>query len=93
MSVHDTPAADTLRIKIVIARNLVDPVPPEEITDDTPLDALGLDSMSSINLLLDLESTFGVAFPDEMLTPETLRTVETIRTAIDQLTLPLTGHP
>lgn len=87
MSVHESPAADTLRIKVVVARNLVEPVPPEQIGDDQPLDALGLDSLSSINLLLDLESTFGIAFPDEMLSPETLRTAGRIKAAIDRLTL------
>ena len=35
---------------------------------------LGLDSMGTIQLLLELEETFGVTFPDEALTPEVFAT-------------------
>ena len=45
------------------------PLPPEE-----PLGALGLDSMAAINLLLDLETTFGVQIPDDLLSAETFET-------------------
>ena len=35
---------------------------------------LGLDSMGTVQLLLELEETFGVTFPDEALTPEVFAT-------------------
>lgn len=35
---------------------------------------LGLDSMGTIQLLLELEDTFGVTFPDDVLKPETFAT-------------------
>ncbi len=35
---------------------------------------LGLDSMGTIQLLLELEETFGVTFPDESLKPEIFAT-------------------
>ncbi|MDP9178430.1 MAG: phosphopantetheine-binding protein [Gemmatimonadota bacterium] len=47
---------------------------------------MGLDSLNSINLLLDLEATFGISFPDEMLTPEILRTARKITDALNKLT-------
>ena len=46
---------------------------------------LGLDSMSGLALLLDLEKTFAIRFPDEMISPATFRTGETLRAAIRQL--------
>ena len=45
------------------------PLPPGE-----PLGRLGLDSMAAINLLLDLETTFGVQIPDDLLSAETFET-------------------
>ncbi len=43
---------------------------------DAELESLGLDSMSAIDLLLALEETFEIIFPDAMLTPEVFRTLE-----------------
>jgi acyl carrier protein len=45
------------------------PLPPGE-----PLGSLGLDSMAAINLLLDLETAFGVQIPDELLSADTFET-------------------
>jgi len=45
------------------------PLPPGEA-----LGKLGLDSMAAINLLLDLETTFGVQIPDDLLNAETFET-------------------
>jgi len=45
------------------------PLPPTE-----PLGTLGLDSMAAINLLLDLETAFGMQIPDDLLSAETFET-------------------
>ena len=58
----------------------------EEIPMDVRLEELGLDSMGAINVLLDIEDTFDVSFPDELLTEETFRTASSLRDAILQLT-------
>lgn len=42
-------------------------------TDD--LAALGLNSMGVVQLLTDLEETFGLELPDELITEETFETV------------------
>ncbi len=60
-----------------------DPLPPEK-----SLRELGLDSLAAIDLLLDLEQTFGVVFPDEELTEETFRTTANIARAVVRLTRP-----
>jgi acyl carrier protein len=52
---------------------------------ETDLGALGLDSMSAIRLLLDLEQTFGILFPDALLTAETFRTASTLENAVQSL--------
>ncbi len=69
----------------VIGRSLERPLAPGEIPDDAPLAELGLDSMRSINLLLELESVFGIVFPDEALTPENFATAASIRRLVDSL--------
>ena len=43
-------------------------------TDDLLAD-LGLDSLEVIQLLLDIEGGYNIAFPDELLTAETFQTV------------------
>ncbi len=50
-----------------------------------PLRELGLDSMGAVNLLLDLESAFGITFPDELLTGEVFRTVESLADSVAAL--------
>jgi acyl carrier protein len=41
---------------------------------DSVLVDLGLDSMGTVSLLVELEETFRVTFPDELLTSETFGT-------------------
>lgn len=41
---------------------------------DEDLGKLGLDSMASIDLLMDIESQFGVQIPDELMTVDTFST-------------------
>jgi acyl carrier protein len=57
----------------------------DKIHDDAELTGLGLDSMAATNLMIDIEDEFGITFPDDLLTPETFRTVTTLNSAIQQL--------
>jgi acyl carrier protein len=43
---------------------------------------LGLDSVSAIGLLLDIEKTLGVRFPDEMIGEDTFRTAAALERAV-----------
>ena len=43
---------------------------------ETTLKDMGLDSMASIELLLELEDQFDIVFPDELLTEETFSTAK-----------------
>ena len=68
----------TRRVKRVIARYLPHGEDPCDIPDQEALAVLGIDSMRSIDLLLQLESTFGVTFPDESITAENFSTAANI---------------
>lgn len=59
--------------------------PEQAIDPAADLMQLGLDSMSSIDLLMDMEKTFGVTFPDTMLSRETFQNTATLGAAIRQL--------
>ncbi|HUE85547.1 MAG TPA: phosphopantetheine-binding protein [Vicinamibacterales bacterium] len=73
---------DTLRteIKHAIIRSLRLPITVDEIGDDVPLfgEGLGLDSIDVLELVLELERSFGVAVSDEATGARVLRTVNTI---------------
>jgi len=56
---------------------------PEEISLDTRLDDLGIDSLKAITILYELEEQLHIEIPNELL--ETVKTVGDIVTGIDRL--------
>lgn len=46
---------------------------------------LGLDSMTAIAVLLDMEKSFNIRFPDDMLVEGTFRTAGRLRDAVREL--------
>lgn len=75
------------QLKRLIAEHLKAPRSIEQITDHAELATLGLDSMSALNLLFDIEEKFSVEFPEEFLTAEVFRTPTTLVSAIRQLSV------
>ena len=77
-----TNIPDSLKtdIKQAIVRSLRLPITVEDIGDDMPLfgEGLGLDSIDVLELVLELERSFGVSIGDEQTGIEVLRTVDTI---------------
>ena len=73
---------DTLaeQVKMAIVRCLRMPIKPEEIRDDIPLfdEGLGLDSIDALELVLELQRTFGVEITDEKVGKRVLQSVSTI---------------
>lgn len=67
-------------IKRAIVRSLRLPMAPEEIGDGVPLfgEGLGLDSIDVLELVLEIERTFGVAIADEQTGARVLRSVDSI---------------
>jgi acyl carrier protein len=79
---------DTLRqeIKEAIVRSLRLPMQPDEIQNDVPLfgpDGLGLDSIDVLELVLELERSFGVKITDEATGAKVLRSVDVIASYIE----------
>jgi acyl carrier protein len=75
-------ASDELKadLKQAIVRGLRLPIAPGDIGDDTSLfgEGLGLDSIDVLELVLELERSFGVQIRDEQTGMEVLRSVDTI---------------
>jgi acyl carrier protein len=67
-------------IKQAIVRSLRLPIGPESIENGASLfgDGLGLDSIDVLELVLEIERTFGVAITDEQTGARVLRSVDTI---------------
>ena len=74
-------APTLLRLKQIIVRCLnLEGVAPETIEDHAPLmaDGLGLDSIDALELVLELERSFGVVVGDEQTGGQVLRSVDAI---------------
>jgi acyl carrier protein len=74
------------QVKEAIVRSLRLPVKPEEIADDLPLfgEGLGLDSIDALELVLELERSFGVVVGDDQVGGRVLRSVNSIVAFIEQ---------
>ena len=74
------PDALKAELKQAIVRGLRLPISPDDIGDDTSLfgEGLGLDSIDVLELVLELERSFGVQIRDEQTGMEVLRSVDTI---------------
>ncbi len=68
------------RIKEVIVKSLRLELRPADIGDDVPLfgEGLGLDSIDALELVLEIERTFGAAITDDQLGKRVLRSVNSI---------------
>jgi acyl carrier protein len=57
----------------------------DSINYDVELAQLGLDSMTAVAVLLDMEKTFNIRFPDDMLVEGTFRTAGRLKEAVQLL--------
>ncbi len=80
MATADERARLKDELKQAIVRGLRLPITPEEIDDNAPLfgEGLGLDSIDVLELVLELERSFGVQIRDEETGAAVLRSIETI---------------
>ncbi len=80
MSTSDERARLKSELKQAIVRGLRLPIPAEDIEDSAPLfgEGLGLDSIDVLELVLELERSFGVQIRDEETGAKVLRSIETI---------------
>jgi acyl carrier protein len=61
------------------------PVTLDSLADDANLFASGLTSLASVDVILGLEETFAVEFPDHMMHRRTFESVSAIAAAIREL--------
>ena len=73
-------------LKQAIVRGLRLPISPDEIRNDMSLfgEGLGLDSIDVLELVLELERSFGVQIRDEQTGAEVLRSVDTIAAFVER---------
>jgi acyl carrier protein len=82
----ETPGVDAV-VAGIVRRHLRKPVDAEATGDwaHLPLMELGFDSMAAIELVVDIEETLDVRFPDEVLVRETFRTLDTLTAVVRRL--------
>ena len=61
------------------------PVDVESVGDEADLFQAGMSSHASVNVMLALENTFDVEFPDRMLTRNVFESVDAITAAITEI--------
>ena len=81
------------QVKEAIVRCLRMPIKPDEIGADMPLfgEGLGLDSIDALEIVLELQRSFGVVVSDEQMGQRVLRSVRTIVDFIESTRVPTTG--
>jgi acyl carrier protein len=89
----DAPRTLEGQVKEAIVRCLRMPIKPDEIESDMPLfgEGLGLDSIDALEIVLELQRSFGVIVSDEQMGQRVLRSVRTISDFIDSTRLESTG--
>jgi acyl carrier protein len=80
-------------IRAVLREHARLPVDIDTLSDDADLFAAGMTSHASVNLMLALEDSFDVEFPDRMLTRGVFDSVSAIAAAISELTGTADGAP
>ncbi len=73
------------KIISIVGRYVSLPQTPSESLYSLDLTQYGLDSLKTISLVLDLEDEFQVQFPDELLTFESMNTMEAINNILRNL--------
>jgi acyl carrier protein len=81
------------QVKEAIVRCLRMPIKPDEIESDMPLfgEGLGLDSIDALEIVLELQRSFGIVVSDEQMGQRVLRSVRTIVDFIDSSRVSSTG--
>jgi acyl carrier protein len=65
----------------------------KQLGDDASLYQAGLTSHASVDLMLALEETFGIEFPERMLRRRTFESISSIAGAVGELTGPADVQP
>ena len=80
------------QLETIMRRYLVLVPDGQDVPLETELPALGLDSMSALTLLLELEEKFDISFPDSLLNATTFRSARSLENVIQMLRKERDGH-
>lgn len=70
-------------IKKYIENNILDEA--IEVQADSDLKKVGIDSFSTVEIILFIERRFGVSIPDEKLVPDNFKTIQALASTVAQL--------
>jgi acyl carrier protein len=73
------------QLDTILRRYLVLVPEGRDVPLETELTTLGLDSMSALTLLLELEEIFDISFPESLLNATTFRSAKSIENVIEML--------
>lgn len=73
------------KIRDVLARHGRLPVSIETLSDTDDLHAAGLTSFASVELMMALEETFDIEYPDRMMNRRNFSSVAAIESALDKI--------
>jgi acyl carrier protein len=73
------------QLETILKRYLVLVPEGQDVPLETELPALGLDSMSALTLLLEVEEIFDISFPDSLLNATTFRSARSLENVIQIL--------
>ncbi len=71
--------------ELVLRRHLPDVSVDGRLSRDDELASFGADSMALIELMMVLEAEYAIVFTDDLLTPETFKTVGSLANAVARL--------
>ena len=74
-----------VQLETIVRRYLVLVPEGQDVPRETELSALGLDSMSALTLLLELEEKFDISFPDSLLNATTFRSARSLENIVEML--------
>ena len=76
------------QIRAIVGEHARLSVDVKQLPDDASLYQAGLTSHASVNLMLAIEETFGIEFPERMLRRRTFESISSIAGAVGELTGP-----
>ena len=74
------------KIRDILAKHGGLPTPVDQLADDADLYAAGLSSFASVQVMLGLEDTFDIEFPDNLLNRKSFQSIAAITRAVEGLT-------
>jgi len=87
MSATEVTGATVSDTLLTVLASHLNVIPADIDLTSASLPDLGLDSMSAIELVVAIEDTFGVQFPDETLVRETFATFRSLETVVRSMVL------